>query len=290
MTMTARLFPTLLALPLLSACEENRVPILEQTITLIGGSGGTAKSAAGELTLTVPANVLPANTEVLITTTRRQITAVHGPLFDLKTNPPIATFAQPIAVEIKNPNETIDVAVALIHQQTPMPVSGGTYDRANKIARAELTHFSTYSLVATSVCPTERPNAQDTCSRTGQTCGYGEECCCDECGPAEDCSCLSGVWMCSATQRCVGAPQNCPPSCSEPQPTCDSFLGPNSIYCCMQVMECGACYGDSVTTTTCTEDQWRCPNNYTLVGNCNGFVSPYDGGFDCDAGTPPDAN
>ena len=60
-------------------------------------------------------------------------------------------------------------------------------------------------------CPAERPEAVGgSCSTTGLTCDYGEECCCGECYASYSCTCDGGTWRCHFTDACLGAFRRCP--------------------------------------------------------------------------------
>lgn len=208
---------TALALFAASAgCKEDPILLGEITETSLGATGGTAISAAGELTLTVPSGVFSGSTKLVIRTDRA---AAHetqvGARFFLSTEPAIAAFAKPIAVELKNTDHSVrELAIANLDGASPVRVDSSTYDDTTKIARAELSHFSSYGLIRLSPnnpCPQAEPTPGDACTlAVNTTCYYGQETCCGETHPSIFCSCDGTTWACGATDACFGSPITCP--------------------------------------------------------------------------------
>ena len=60
--------------------------------------------------------------------------------------------------------------------------------------------------VAGGACPEAAPTPGAACAGT-LSCGYGQECCCDECFESFRCDCFDGSWLCHYTDACMA------PSC-----------------------------------------------------------------------------
>lgn len=202
---------TTLALLATAACtKETTLP--ERTETEISSTGGTALSAAGELTLQIPAGAVPDGTRVIITTDRGAHPAnVVGPVFDLDTEPRVSRFSPAIRVELKNPQRDRAVQLANLDGATPVAVTDASYDSATATARGALEHFSRYGLVTTTSTPScpESATPNSACSDEGLSCQFGQECCCGACYPSLSCTCGGGTWACAATDACLGAPIGC---------------------------------------------------------------------------------
>lgn len=57
----------------------------------------------------------------------------------------------------------------------------------------------------TTTCPSDAPEPGAACDAglDGETCGWGEECCCGECYDSFVCSCSEGTWQCYASDACL---------------------------------------------------------------------------------------
>lgn len=209
---------TLLTCTIGFACTKSE-PVPERTETVISALGGAAKSAAGELTLNVPAGAVPDGTRIVITTVRDAVPpSAIGPTFELSSEPSITRFTPTIAIAIANPRPTARVRVANLDDATPVLVGGAAYDVTKHVASAELEHFSRYGLVVvttttgttTPSCPEARPVPGAACGVPEElSCTFGEECCCGACYPELSCGCRGGLWACFYLDRCLGAQITC---------------------------------------------------------------------------------
>lgn len=244
----------------IAACSERVVPLEEVTETTLGGSGGLASSAAGELTLEFPAGVLAEGSVVRIQTDRAaRVAGLVGPVFELKVAPPIARFAEPVELAIRADAQGARLIVANLDGAAPVEVAGSTHDAAAGIVRASLEHFSRYGAIRapSGGCPATPPGSGDACSE-GLRCEYGEECCCGACHPSLVYTCNAGVWIGLHTDACLGAGISCPdagaPSCPAEMPAlgspCDHGLDCEyGQECC-----CGECHPSMVLT--CDQGAW----------------------------------
>jgi hypothetical protein len=261
----------LLALPVF-ACSKT-VPITEQTETLVGASGGAAKSAAGELSMAIPAGVFADGTKVIIRTDRSLAPARSvGALYELTTVPESASsaFAKPVQLTIKNTTNTGNVRIANFDGAGPVLVSGGTYDSATKIAGASLQHFSRYALTAPMECPQDPPIGVESCDSLGEQCDYGQECCCGECFASTSCTCTETGWACLANDSCLGRPpescadggtNECPAS-ANPNDPCNLPEGTACTFgqeCC-----CGECYPS--LNCICSNGTFTCASTDACLG------------------------
>jgi hypothetical protein len=205
--------PLFLTILLAASCTKETVDIEETTETLIPVGGGIAQSAAGEVKLTVPSGAFPGETKLIIRTDREtNVAGKVGAIYDLSTEPARTSFSQPIVIELSNSDVSNNVTLANFDEATPVPVAGAEYLASSKTARASLTHFSKYGLLRTlppEQCPAAAPIGES-CSAEGLSCEYGQECCCGDCGPSISCQCSGGGWACLNTDRCLGAPIECP--------------------------------------------------------------------------------
>lgn len=256
----------------LAACSSKNVLITEQTETTIGASGGEAKSAAGELSLSIPNGVFADGTKVIIKTDRSlALPKSVGALYELTTVPEAASsaFAKPIVIAIKNTTGRAGVSIANFDGAQPVIVAGGTYDSATKIATASLQHFSRYALTAPDECP--EVFGEGDCGNIGTTCGFGEECCCGECFASTSCVCTESGWACHATDACFGrppesctdggTPNECPAS-ANPGDACNLADGTACSFgeeCC-----CGECYPS--LNCFCSGGTWACAASDACLG------------------------
>jgi hypothetical protein len=47
------------------------------------------------------------------------------------------------------------------------------------------------------------PSGHGPCSTPGESCSFGEQCCCGECQPEQICRCQAGTWECEAIDLCI---------------------------------------------------------------------------------------
>lgn len=263
-------------------CKEDPILIGEITETSLGASGGSATSAAGELILTVPSGVFAGSTKLTIRTERAPSHETQvGPRFFLSTEPAVATFAQPIVIEIKNSDKDLhQVAIANLDGAAPVRVETSTYDDTTKIARAELSHFSSYGLMRFSPidpCPSAEPNAGDACTiAVNTTCYYGQETCCGETHPSIFCTCDGTTWACGATDACLGAPIQCPDAGVPDSTAPDSGDAPCPIdFDAAQEASC------TIDNQVCTYGEETCCNRTYPAISCRCSVTAAGGGFAC---------
>lgn len=246
---------------LLVSCKTDDVPIEEATETKIQSSGGTALSAARELTLVFAPNAFPGETTVKITTDRKtSISGASGPIFEISTNPVRESFGAQVELRIENRKNDPVVLLANFDGPQPVVVAGQSYDPDTKVARGTLEHFSRYGLlVDTSTCPpTQRePSTGDSCSFDVDPqfeCGYGESFCCGNIDPARVCTCDGTSWTCVTTEDCaIRFPNDCPDSGVPPE---QPDLGEPDLGA--EVMCQGTCE-QRIRQCTLNAGVWSCP-------------------------------
>lgn len=257
MSMTMKMRWFLLA-AMLASCSKD-VPIDELTETPIGPSGGMAQSAAGELAIAVPQGALGVQTIVRIRTDRATVDQHRvGPLFEVSTEPSIATFSMPLTLIIENPRPAIDVVLATFDGPATA-IANAAYDGGERLAHASIEHPGRFGLlnidpIDPNDCPDPDPNVPDS--------GVQPECLALLIGPIEGEACDDntrcpypcGMCECRCGQyRCFPTPE---PDNSCHDPACPATVEEAATATCAHVSYCSygadTCCGSTYPTSICS--------------------------------------
>lgn len=153
-----------LSLLVTSGCTSDAMDLRERTITAVAPSGGEARSAGGELTLSFSNGALSSAQDIVIETFRtrtapRLVSAVY------ELGPDGLAFDAPVTLSITlpSPDENEIYAIANLDGAYPDIIDASDWDPATNTVSAELPHFSSWGVVTVYV-PCGGKSCGDSCT------------------------------------------------------------------------------------------------------------------------------
>lgn len=156
----------LASLAALTACSRD-LQLQERTVTPMLTTGGTARSADANATLTFAPGALRADTDVTIVT-RRDRTAEGLRSFVYELGPSGLMFDASVTLSIAASRGEETLAIANLDGPAPVIVQGSSWDPATRTVSAPLAHFSSYGAVVV-----YDPCARHTCGDPCTLCAPG---------------------------------------------------------------------------------------------------------------------